>query len=53
MSSTATQQKLGFKLGRNGAHSNRIMMLAEMDYLANAFLFRMAGRPKVEDVLSE
>ncbi|WP_339652120.1 hypothetical protein [Halopseudomonas pelagia] len=52
MSSTATQQKLGFKFGRNGAHSS-ILLPAEMGYLANAFLSCTAERPKDEDVLSE
>lgn len=33
MSSTATQQKLGFKFGRNGVHSSRTMMLAELSEL--------------------
>ncbi|SER33510.1 MULTISPECIES: EF-hand domain-containing protein [Halopseudomonas] len=33
MSSTATQQKLGFKFGRNGVHSSRTMMLAEISEL--------------------
>lgn len=33
MSSTATQQKLGFKFGLSGAHSARTMMLAEITEL--------------------
>lgn len=33
MSSTATQQKLGLKFGRNGVHSSRTMMLAEISEL--------------------
>jgi hypothetical protein len=33
MSSTATQQKFGFKFGRNGAHAARTMMLAEVTEL--------------------
>ena len=33
MSSTESQQKFGFKFGRNGAHSARTMMLAEITEL--------------------
>jgi len=33
MVSTATQQKFGFKFGRNGAHTARTMMLAELTEL--------------------
>ncbi|PAU86292.1 hypothetical protein CK507_15725 [Pseudomonas sp. WN033] len=33
MSSTAAQQKFGFKFGRNGAHASRTMMLAEVSEL--------------------
>ena len=33
MSSTEAQQKFGFKFGRNGAHSARTMMLAEITEL--------------------
>tara|TARA_R110001592_G_scaffold13740_2_gene62803 strand:- start:25280 stop:26059 length:780 start_codon:yes stop_codon:yes gene_type:complete len=33
MSSTATQEKYGFKFGRNGAHSARTMMLTELTEL--------------------
>ena len=33
MSSSAAQQKFGFKFGRNGAHSARTMMLAEVTEL--------------------
>ncbi|WP_027853091.1 hypothetical protein [Marinobacterium litorale] len=33
MTSTESQQKFGFKFGRNGAHSSRTMMLAEITEL--------------------
>ncbi|MBS4077705.1 hypothetical protein [Pseudomonas rustica] len=50
MSSTDSQQKFGFKFGRNGAHSARTMMLAEITELFHGRGFEATPAQYQEDI---